>query len=327
MAFSPRVTKASVDSTAEETIVSSLANATFGLWFPFFSWIARTVPPVWVARLASVTVEQAVWRRGHVHEAICGNVSQVLGLPPTDSRVEKTARTMVSRHSRLWIDLLRYSGRNDIAPEALLARRIGDEQLAAAQREGTGAILLTAHVGNFELGGLFLREMGLTTYAVYAPDPSPVVEAHRESARRSLGVIGIPVTSSPFASVPILRALRSNGFVAMQGDRDVSGTGRRLPFLGKTASFPVGPFRLAQASGAPLFPVFVLQEVDGRYSTIVEPPIHVAHVRGSRESDDAALAAAMESFVVTLERTIRKNPTQWYLFTRFWEDGGDSTLP
>jgi KDO2-lipid IV(A) lauroyltransferase len=307
-----------VENTVEEKTVSRLANATFGLWFPFFRWIARAVPPVWVARLASVTVEQALWRRGHVHEAICSNVAQVLGFPATDPRVEKTARAMLSKHSRLWIDLLRYSGRSDIAPEKLLARRIGDEQLAAAQREGTGAILLTAHVGNFELGGLFLREMGITTYAVYAPDPSPVVESHRESARRSLGVIGIPVTSSPFASVPILRALRSNGFVAMQGDRDVSGTGRRMPFFGKAVSFPVGPFRLAQVSGAPIFPVFVLQEDDGRYRTIVEEAIRVPSARG--EEGEAAVTAALARFVASMERTIRAYPAQWYQFRRFWGD-------
>jgi lauroyl/myristoyl acyltransferase len=307
-----------VENTLEEPTVSGLANATFGLWFPFFRWIARTVPPVWVARLASFTVEQALWRRRHVHEAICGNVSQVLGVPRTDPRVERTARLMVSRHSRLWIDLLRYSGRSDIAPEKLLARRIGDEQLAAAHLRGTGAILLTAHVGNFELGGLFLRELGITTYAVYAPDPSPVVESHREDARRSLGVIGIPVTTSPFASVPILRALRSNGFVAMQGDRDMSGTGRRMPFFGKSASFPVGPFRLAQISGAPIFPVFVLQEDDGRYRTIVEEAIRVPNARG--DEGEAAVTAALERFVASMERTIRAYPTQWYQFTSFWND-------
>ncbi len=312
------VTKGSSENAAEETTVSGLANATFGLWFPFFRWIARTVPPVWVARLASVTVEQVLWRRRHVHAAICSNVAQVMGVAATDPRVEKTARTMLSRHSRLWIDLLRYSGRSDIPPAELLAKRIGDEQLAAAHREGTGAILLTAHVGNFELGGLFLREMGLTTYAVYAPDPSRVVESHRESARRSLGVIGIPVTSSPFASLPILRALRSNGFVAMQGDRDMSGTGRDMPFFGKTASFPVGPFRLAQVSGAPIFPVFVLQEDDGRYRTIVEEAIRVPKERG--DEGEAALTAALALFVATMERTIRANPVQWYQFTRFWND-------
>ena len=313
------MTKAPIEHAEEETTVSRLAHATFGLWFPFFRWIARTVPTAWVARLASVTVEQALWRRGHVHEAVCSNVAQVLGVPVADPRVEKTARSMISRHSRSWIDLLRYSGRSDTAPEELLARRIGDEQLAAAHRGGTGAILLTAHVGNFELGGLFLREMGITTYAVYAPDPSPVVEAHRETARRSLGVIGIPATSSPFASLPILRALRSNGFVAMQGDRDVSGTGLDMPFFGKTASFPVGPFRLAQASGAPIFPVFVLQEDDGRYRTIVEEAIRVPNARG--EEGEAAVTAALALFVASMERTIRANPAQWYQFTRFWNDG------
>ena len=126
------------------------------------------------------------------------------------------------------------------------------------------------------------------------------------------------MTSSPFASLPILRALRSNGFVAMQGDRDVSGTGRDMPFFGKTASFPVGPFRLAQVSGAPIFPVFVLQEDDGRYRTIVEEAIRVPNARG--EEGEAAVTAALARFVASMERTIRAYPAQWYLFTRFWND-------
>ena len=299
-------------------IVSRLTNITFGLWFPFFRWMARTLPPAWVARLAEATAERAIWEREHVRDAICDNFAQVLGLPATDPRVEAAGREMVSRHSRLWIDLLRYSGRTDIEPSRLLSRRVGDERLVAAHREGRGAILLTAHVGNFELGGLFLRQLGLTTYAVYAPDPSPVIEAHREGARRSLGVTGIPVTTSPFAFVPILKALRGNGCVAMQGDRDISGTGRLMPFFGKTASFPVGPFRLAETSGAPIFPVFVLQEEDGRYRTVVEEPIRIPRIR-DKAKEEAALTEAMEKFVAILSRTIRENATQWYHFTRFWE--------
>jgi lauroyl/myristoyl acyltransferase len=299
-------------------IVSHLGNLTFGLWFPFFQWTARTFPAAWVARLGAATVERVIWEREHVHDAICDNFAQVLDVPPRHPRVEAAGREMVSRHSRLWIDLLRYSRQAAFDPATLLAARSGDERLVEAHREGRGAILLTAHVGNFELGGLFLKQLGLKTYAVYAPDPSSVVEEHREGARRSLGVTGIPVTSSPFAFVPILKALRENGVVAMQGDRDISGTGRRLPFFGKTASFPVGPFRLAEASGAPLFPVFILQEDDGRYRTVVEEPIRVARLRDKAE-EDAALTAAMEIFVAVLSRTIRENPTQWYSFTRFWE--------
>jgi lauroyl/myristoyl acyltransferase len=299
------------------TIVPNFVNVTLGLWFPFFRWMARTLPPVFVARLAEATAERTVWEREAVREAILDNFAAVLDLPRNATAVERTGREMVSRHSRSWIDFLRYSGRRGVDPRSLLASHSGDERLVAASRDGRGAILLTAHVGNFELGGLFLAQLGLKVAAVYVPDPSPVVERHREDARRMLGVRGLPIDTSPFAFLPVRKALEENIFVAIQGDRDVSGTGRRMPFFGKSASFPVGPFRLAQASGAPIFPVFVLQEDDGRYRTIVEEVIRVPNVRG--EEGDAAVVAALASFVASMERTIRAYPSQWYLFTRFWE--------
>lgn len=309
------------------TIVSRLSHLTFGLWFSFFRWMARTLPAEWVARLAEATAERAIWERESVHDAIVENVAAVLDLPATDRRVEETGRAMVSNHSRLWIDLLRYTSRTDVDPHALVASRSGHERLVEAARQGTGAILLTAHVGNYELGGLFLRDFGASAAVAYVPDPSPIIEKNRAEARSRIGVKGIPVTSSPFAFVPLLRALREGRFVAMQGDRDVSGTGLTLPFLGKTSSFPVGPFRLAAVSGAPIFPVFVLMEPDGRYRTAVETPIRLGLAPGSRsEPDEPELAAAMERWVTILSRVIRENPEQWYLFTRFWEAESASSL-
>jgi KDO2-lipid IV(A) lauroyltransferase len=304
--------------TEEPAVVSRLAHVTFGLWFPVFRWMARTLPTRWLARLANGTVERAIWGRRHVREAILDNYAAVLGLTRDAGAVAAAGREMVSRHSRLWIDLLRYSGRRNVDPMTLVAAHSGDERLVAASRAGKGAILLTAHVGNFELGGLFLAQLGLKVAVVYLPDPSPVIERHREDARRMLGVRGIPIDTSPFAFLPVRKALEENLCVAIQGDRDVSGTGRRMPFFGKTASFPVGPFRLAQASGAPVFPVFVLQEPDGRYRTVVEEAIFVPNARG--DEGESAVVSALAHFVATMERTIRAYPTQWYLFTRFWGD-------
>jgi KDO2-lipid IV(A) lauroyltransferase len=301
-----------------EPIVSRLGNASFRYWFPAFRWAARRVSPDFLAQLSESTVERAVWARRPVREAILDNFSRVLRLPASHDLVEETAHEMLHHHSRLWIDLLRLSGRDDLDPRSLVAGSRGEEQLLDVKRRGGGGILVTAHVGNFELGGMFLKDMGLDVHAVYAPDPSPAVEAHREEARREMGVKGIPVTSSPFAFVPMLRALKEGSFLAMQGDRDYAGNGARVPFLGETASFPTGPFRLAQASGAPLFPVFVLREADGRYRPIVEAPIPVRNARGVAEKD-AAVGEALATFVGIFERTIRQHPAQWYLFQRFWE--------
>jgi Kdo2-lipid IVA lauroyltransferase/acyltransferase len=207
-------------SKGAPAITSNVVNATFGLWFPFFRWMTRNLPPRFVQRLAAATAERAIWARESVREAVLDNYAVVLGLPRTSRRVEEAAKAMISSHSRFWIDLLRYSGIGARDPSALVARKRGDEGLIEAQKEGKGAIMLTAHVGNFELGGLFLKSLGLDVSAVYAVDPSPVIEEHRAMARRLIGVEGIPVTNSPFAFVPILRALRDNHVVAMQGDRD-----------------------------------------------------------------------------------------------------------
>jgi KDO2-lipid IV(A) lauroyltransferase len=267
--------------------------------------------------MAVPTVERVLWRRRNVREAILGNTARILGLPESHVRVSETARAMLSSHSRLWIDLTRYASLDSERVRSLISRSEGTDHLLAAKAEGKGALLLTAHVGNFELGGLFLKELGIDAAAVYAPDPSPAVERHRARARAAMRVRGIPVTSSLLSFVSVLRALEENAFVAIQGDRDYSGTGIRVPFFGETASFPVGPFKIAAASGAPVLPVFVLQEPDGRYRTVVEPPIRVFEPPRRSEREEV-VRAALCTFVAILEKTIRENPSQWYRFTPFW---------
>ncbi len=297
-------------------IVSRLTHATFGLWFPFFRWLVLRFPPEWVARLAAATAERAIWARETVREAILDNHAAVLGLPPWRREVEDSARAMLEHHSRSWIDLLRFSERPPTNLEEIVPRRVGTEHLVAARDAGKGAILLTAHVGNFEIGGFFLGVIGLKVAVVYLADPSPVVERDRKAARDRLGIRSLEMKSD-FSAVKILRSLEEGYFVAIQGDRDYAGTGRTLPFLGRSVSFPVGPFRIAAASGVPLLPVFVLREKDGTYRTVVEAPIRVeAASRGRREE---AERAAMMEFVAILERTVRENGEQWYMFSRFWE--------
>ena len=297
-------------------IVSSLTNATFGLWFPFFRWLVLRLPPEWVARLAAATAERAIWGREPVREAILANHAALLGLPAWRREVEESALAMLGHHSRAWIDLLRFSAQPPTDLEAVVPTRVGTGHLLAARDAGRGAILLTAHVGNFEIGGFFLGELGLKVAVVYLPDPSPVVERDRMAARDRLGIRSLSMTSE-LSAVKILRSLDEGCFVAIQGDRDYARTGRLLPFLGRNVSFPVGPFRIAAASGVPLLPVFVLREKDGTYRTVVEAPIHVrASPRGQR---DEAEKAAMIEFVSILERTVRENREQWYMFPRFWE--------
>jgi len=97
----------------------------------------------------------------------------------------------------------------------------------------------------------------------------------------------------------------------------------RVPFLGREAPFPVGPFMLAAVSGAPLIATFSLQIGPATYRFFAEPPQQLSFRRGvSRESQ---LRAWVEQYVLQLETLARQYPYQWFNFYDFW-DGEPPTV-
>ena len=164
---------------------------------------------------------------------------------------------------------------------------------------------------------MFLAKLGIEVAAVYVPGP---VARRREAPQRRAE--GARCHGHPHRPLSV-RVSPGPARAREERVRRDPGRPRRLghglldAVLRKDASFPFGPFRIAQASGAPIFPVFVLQDEDGRYRTIVEEPIRVPQARG--EAAHAAVLAGLATFVARMEATIRAYPTQWYRFARFWE--------
>ena len=171
--------------------------------------------------------------------------------------------------------------------------------------DGKGVIILSAHVGNWEVSGNM------------ADHPMAVVAmAHNTSTTEGLvnrlrinqGVKQFVIDDSLFAGIEILHYLRNNGIVAMIGDKDFWGTGKKISFFGKKVPFPVGPVILAMATGAALIPAFVLMQQDGRYFGVVEKPITI-YREGDREQ---AIERTLMEIAAVFERYIRMYPDQWY---------------
>jgi lauroyl/myristoyl acyltransferase len=171
-----------------------------------------------------------------------------------------------------------------------------------------GMISLTAHVGNWELAGRLLAvRSARPTHVVVAPDEIRALE--RWVRRDGDGVRFVPRTA-PTVSLQLVAALRRGEVVAVQGDRALGTRGDALvPFFGRPAPFPLGPFILARALRVPLAPAFCMLGPDYRYTVTMPEPLNVP--AGGEEE-------ALRVWVALLEETVRVHPTQWFNFFDVW---------
>lgn len=303
---------------SDSRILGLAYGAVFGTLFPLFFFAARSF-----ARrerghaIADQVAEAFMALRPKYLDAILANTAQVLGLHPSHPDVERAARDMVRQHARSWVDFFFYGQRPPEEALAQFASLEGIEHLDAAIAEGRGAILLTAHAGNYELGGVLLRARNLRVHTVYKPDRFEAVERLRERLRAQGGVVGLPVDGVGFSTLPLVKVLREGRLVGMQGDRDFSLNGVPVPFFGREVPFPRGPWELAAMTGAPIVTSFFYTDEDRRFHARFGEPIWI---RGGRGERMAEIEVGLRAYVADLEALIRRHPSQWYCFYPFWDD-------
>jgi KDO2-lipid IV(A) lauroyltransferase len=249
-------------------------------------------------------------------KAIRANLSVILGSAADSEPVRRAADEMVRGHASTWLDFLHFAARPPEEAALLVESVIGFSRLVEGRLKGKGVVLLTAHLGNWEIGGLMLAEVKQPIHVVLVPDLFAGVERVRRRMHARAGVTEIPVDRTFLPTLAVLRALDRNGIVAMQGDRDFDNTGIPAPFFGREAYFPRGPFRVAMATGAVVLPAFIVSVPGGRYRAIIEEPIAIEDARDR----DAALRRNVARYVAVLEQYVGKYPEQWYCFYPFWDD-------
>jgi Kdo2-lipid IVA lauroyltransferase/acyltransferase len=169
--------------------------------------------------------------------------------------------------------------------------------------EGKGLILLTLHLGNWEVGLAHLAGLGRPVNVVLRPE---------EEARRRAGVRVIPAGESAWNGLELLLCLRRGEIVAIQGDRPFGPLRERAQLFGAPVDLPAGPFLLAQASGAPILAGCVPIRGHFRYRIVQEGPIRVGPGPGG-------VRTAVKAFARILETFVSAYPTQWFNFYEVWE--------
>lgn len=171
---------------------------------------------------------------------------------------------------------------------------------------GKGVIILSAHIGNWEMGGVAAALSGYPLWVVALPHKNKKVNDFFNFQRESKGVKVIPVGKAARAC---LNLLKENKIIALVGDRDFSEKGVEVDFFGKPTLLPEGPAAFSSKTGAAIVPGFVVRNNDDSFTLRFEEPIYnTAH-------DPEGLIKQYKSII---EDYIRRYPQQWHMFRRFW---------
>jgi len=269
---------------------------------------------IWQNRLVS-RLFYVFW--GRMRRAVQGNLAVVLQRTTDDPEVKRLAARTFENYGLYLLDYVQIGGLSTERLPGKVAEELGTEHLDEALQSGRGAILVTPHLGNWELGGLTIAARGTPVHVLTIVDRDSQVQAYRDGIRRLHGIETIHLHFEDYRTIlSMVRLLKENRVIAMLGDRWVGGKKCSVSFFGRQVCFPAGAVALAQATGAPIIPVFVVKRNDGRYTAWMEPPIKA--VKGGGRSNQEVLQETTQELASVFEQMVRKYPDQWYHFFDYW---------
>ena len=195
---------------------------------------------------------------------------------------------------------------------------VGETALQAALAAQPGALLIGAHLGSFEA----LRAIGRGRAGL--PVAMLMYEENARKINATLAAINPAAVQDiiPLGQMDSMLTARGRldaGYlVGMLADRALGDdTTVEMPFLGQTAHFPLGPWRLAAMLRRPVFLMAGLYLGGNRYRLHFEPLADFSQTK--RHERDAAIQAAMQAYADRLSDFCRQAPHNWFNFYDFWQ--------
>lgn len=196
----------------------------------------------------------------------------------------------------------------------------GWAEIEDVMSKGKGAVLVTGHIGNWELAGAYVAARGVPLDAIVRGMANPLFDAYLNHTREAIGMTIVHDSEAVRRTPRSLRAGRAVAFVADQGVMGLAST--FVPFFGRPAKTPRGAAVFALRFNVPVVFVVALRQPNGRYRIVVERI--EAPQTGDRDRDVDAIVAR---FTQHLEKWVRAVPAQYFWQHRRWRRQPPDTPP
>jgi lauroyl/myristoyl acyltransferase len=226
---------------------------------------------------------------------------------------ERTCRELFQQFGLKLADLWRYESGKPLPATGFSGNQW--ENFKAALDNKRGVLLLTPHIGNWELGAPMLRERGINLQVITQAEPDASLTKLREQSRRRWGIETIVIGENPFAFVEVIRRLEAGAVVALLVDRPPQSSAITVKLFGHRFPASLAAAELARATGCALLPVYLPREGNS-YAIHSLPEIH--YHRGDLGTREAR-ANLTQEIMRQFEPVIRQYLNQWYHFVPVWE--------
>ena len=244
--------------------------------------------------------------------ALCANLRHVLGRDTDAREISGLARRIFrnfAHHLVDFFDLPRLT--EEKARERLILEGLPNLEKAAA--EGKGIIIVSSHLGSWEVAGAAFSLLGHPISAVALDHASRAVTRFFSRRREKKGIHVIPFSDG---TKGCLSALEGKRYLALLGDRNYGKGGVPATFFDARTIFPAGPIVLALKTGAPILPGFTYPAEGRGIRLVFEKPIQVEKFESVEESLDKNIM----KISTVLEKYIGGHVDQWFAFEPVWTD-------
>lgn len=191
------------------------------------------------------------------------------------------------------------------------------EEVMAARK---GAVLVTGHIGNWELAGAYVAARGIPLDAIVRGMANPLFDAYLNHTREEIGMTVVHDSEAVRRTPRSLRGGRAVAFVADQGVLGLAST--FVPFFGRPAKTPRGAAVFALRFDVPVLFVVALRKPNGRYRLVVE------RIETDKTGDkDRDVDAIVTRYTEHLEKWVRVVPAQYFWQHRRWRRQPPNTPP
>lgn len=286
-------------------------------WYAPGTWrmgrhLARRLPrrsALGLARAAGLVYWAGAPQR---RRAVAGNLLPVTGNP---AAAHAGARRMFQEFACKLVDLWQFE--NGVDPAGWFSELQGWEHVASAQQQRRGQLLVSPHLGNWELGAPLLAGRGIALTVITQAEPEGLTPLRRR-ARARWGIQTVVVGDGAFGFVEVIRQLENGACVALLVDRPAPASAVEVQLLGQPFLASVAPAELARASGCAIVPTTIVRTPQG-YRGVAQPPVPYERANLRQPENRRQL---IQRLMDALAPAIAAHPEQWFHFAPIWPRQG-----